>query len=114
MPKYVFTCPDCKSEATRYTPSTTEQVGCKCGKQMQRQLPNTAPAEVRETIDTYTNVSWKDNQQALIAKRKEDHYWKVEVPRLVQKYSLETCLEQKWLVYNERGELVINKPPSER
>jgi hypothetical protein len=114
MPKYIFACPECKTEVKKYTSSTTLHIPCQCGKEMDRKLPNTSNSEVTETVDALTNVAWKDDQKALITKRKDDHYWEVEVPRLVQKYSLETCLEQRWLVYNEKGELVINKPPSKR
>jgi hypothetical protein len=45
---------------------------------------------------------------------KEDYFWEVEVPRLVQTYSTETCIENGWLKYNDKGELVINKPPKKR
>ena len=72
------------------------------------------PVEVRETVDTYTGATWNQNHQELIKERREQHYWEVEVPRLVEKYSLETCLENGWLTYNEKGDLVINKPPSKR
>jgi hypothetical protein len=82
---------------------------------MDRQLPNTnAPTEIRELVDPYTNVTWGKDHEAVMKHRKETHYWEVEVPRLVQTYSIETCLEQGWLIYNDKGELVINKPPSKR
>lgn len=32
------------------------------------------------------------------------------VPRLIQTHSLETALEEGWLVYNDKGELEIGKP----
>jgi len=86
-----------------------------CGTTMLREFPNTNSAtEVREVVDAYTNRTWGKDHEAVLKKRKEDHYWEVEVPRLVQTYSTETCLEQGWLIYNDKGELVINKPPSKR
>ena len=82
---------------------------------MIRQLPNlSSETEVREVIDPLTNRKWQQDQKELIKARRDQHYWEVEVPRLVQTHSLETCLEQQWLKYNDKGELVINKPPSKR
>jgi 23S rRNA-/tRNA-specific pseudouridylate synthase len=81
---------------------------------MPRALPTLAGQEVRETVDQLTGQQWKQDQKAIIDNRKETHYWEVEVPRLVETYSLETCLQQGWLVYNDKDELVINKPPSKR
>lgn len=81
---------------------------------MHRLLPTLSGQEVRETVDTLTNTKWKQGQKEILARRKEEHFWDVEVPRLVQTYSLQTCLEEKWLVYNERGELVIGKAPSKQ
>jgi hypothetical protein len=115
MPKYRFRCETCDSEISLYVPTSTEQLNCNgCKGAMQRQMPVLSGQEVRETIDPLTNRQWKQDQQSLLKGRKEEHYWDVEVPRLVETYSLETCLEQKWLTYNEKGELIINKPPSKR
>jgi hypothetical protein len=114
MPKYSFTCHSCLQSKVLYTSVNTETVDCACGKHMMRNMPTLSGQEVRETIDSVSGKQWKQDQTEILKKRKEDHYWEVEVPRLVQKYSLETCLEQKWLKYNEKGELVINKAPSKR
>lgn len=116
MPKYAFLCPKCGTRKHKYTPSTVEQLICdNCQAVAQRELPTIKGAtEVREVVDPYTNVSWDQNQKEIIKERREQYYWEVEVPRLVETYSLETCLENKWLVYNDKGELVINKPPSKR
>lgn len=116
MPKYNFTCTKCETKTHKYVPTKVETIACAaCGEQMNRDLPNTNSAtEVREIVDPYTNKRWGKDHEAVMKKRKEDHYWEVEVPRLVEKYSVETCLEQGWLIYNDKGELVINKPPSKR
>lgn len=115
MPKYNFTCTKCATTTHKYVPVNVGTIPCKCGDTMNRELPNTnSPTEVRELVDPYTNITWGKDHEAVMKDRKETHYWEVEVPRLVQTYSLETCLEQKWLVYNDKGELVINKPPSKR
>lgn len=116
MPKYTFICPKCNTQSQKYVPSNIEEIICdNCKAVAQRQLPIIGGAvEVKELIDPYTNVSWDQNQKELINERREEYYWTVEIPRLVEKYSLETCLENKWLVYNEKGDLVVNKPPSKR
>lgn len=115
MPKYIFECKKCQTKTHKYVPTTVETVPCTCGSVMDRQLPNTnSPTEVRELVDPYTNITWGKDHEAVMKHRKETHYWEVEVPRLVQTYSIETCLEQQWLIYNDKGELVINKPPSKR
>ena len=115
MPKYRFVCQACQAEDSKYTTASTETIACaKCSGTMDRQMPTLGGQEVRETIDPLTGVTWKQDQKEILKKRRDDHYWEVEVPRLVQTYSVETCLEQGWLVYNEKGELVINKPPSKR
>ena len=116
MPKYNFTCGKCKITSHKYVPTNVETLPCGiCGEYMKREFPNTnAPTEVRELVDPYTNITWGKDHEAVMKKRKEDHYWEVVVPRLVQTYSTETCIEQGWLIYNDKGELVINKPPSKR
>ena len=114
MPKYVFKC-KCGAEKTQYAPSTVTDIPCEaCSASMERQLPNITGQEVRETVDSVLNTKWKQDHQEMIRDRRDDHYWTHEVPRLVEKYSLETCLEQGWLVYNDKKELVINKPPRKR
>ena len=82
---------------------------------MQRDLPNiSGNAQVTEVIDSYTGVSLDQNHKELVKDRRDQYFWEVEVPRLVQTMSVETCLENGWLVYDDRGDLVINKPPSKR
>ena len=116
MPKYNFTCAKCQTTKHKYVPTNVETLPCEvCGEVTTRDLPNTnSPTEVREVVDPLTNRKWGKDHEAVMKKRKEDHYWEVEVPRLVQTMSVETCLEQGWLIFNDKGELVINKPPSKR
>lgn len=111
MPKYIFECTNCESEITAYVPSTVETMNCqKCLSLMSRKLPNVGgQTEVREVVDPYTNRKWGKDHEAVIKDRKAKHFRDVEIPRLVEKYSIETCLENKWLIYNDKGELVINK-----
>jgi hypothetical protein len=115
MPKYRFLCSECSNELMKITSIETEVVKCcVCNGDARRQLPNIGGQQVNETVNSYTNTTVNQNQTEILAKRRDDHYWEVEVPRLVEKYSIETCLENQWLVYNDKGELTINKPPSKR
>ncbi len=116
MPKYRFKCPACNQEREKYVSPHIQEVPCHhCeGQLMFRQLPSSGSQAVNEVVDDFTGVRRDQNHDDLKKERKEQYYWDVEVPRLVQTYSIETCLEQKWLVYNDKGELVINKPPSKR
>lgn len=115
MAKYVFICSSCTATVHKYLSADKGSIHCyECGGTMNRQFPKIGAQEVRETIDSLTGVTWHQDQAEQTAKRKEDHYWEVEVPRLVQKYSVETCLENGWLKYNDKGELIINKPPSKQ
>lgn len=75
---------------------------------MLRGLKNT------ETVDKFTNKKHISDHEEILAERKADYYWEVEVPKMVNSgtYSLETMLEQNWVYYNEKGELVTRtKPP---
>jgi hypothetical protein len=81
---------------------------------MKRQFPGSGTQQVREVVDTFTNTRQAPDAKAENKARKTEYFWEVEVPRLIQTYSIETCLEEGWLVYNDKGELVINKPPSKR
>lgn len=114
MPKFKFICPCGQEEVAFVSPKTNHILCDTCGSEMIRQLPNIGGQEVRETIDHLTNTRWKQDQKEILGQRKEEYFWKVEVPRLVQTYSLETCLQEGWLKYNEKGELVIGTAPSKR
>lgn len=111
MPKYNFTCKTCSFKTHKYVPTSVETSTCpECGQEMIRELPNiNSQTEVREVVDPYTNKTWIKDQQEILKERRNKHFKEVEIPRLVETYSLETCLENKWLVYNDKGELTINK-----
>jgi transcription elongation factor Elf1 len=116
MPKYRFFCKMCNEERSQYVDSSVLFLPCEtCGGNALRQMPKlTSETEVREVIDPLTNTKWQQDQKDMIQARRDQHYWDVDVPRLVQTHSLETCLDQGWLIYNDKGELVVNKPPSKR
>jgi len=115
MPKYIFTCDKCRESKQMITSSATETISCpQCSNSMHRQFPSIAGQQVYETVDPYTNVKWTKDQQEEVKDRRDSHYWEIEVPRMIETYSLETCIENGWLKYNDKGELIINKPPKKR
>lgn len=114
MPKYTFHCDVCGKSKQIFTSVSTKETSCDCGSNMLRQMPNIAVQRVTEVMDSYTNTTRDQDHNNMIKTRRDDHYWKIEVPRLIETHSIETSLENGWLVYNEKRELVINKPPSTR
>ena len=114
MPKFRFLC-DCGQEIERFASPKTEETKCPaCNGKMKRQFPGSGSHAVREVVDSFTNTRTTPDAKEQNKARKTEHFWDVEVPRLIQTYSLETCLQEGWLTYNDKGELVINKPPSKR
>jgi hypothetical protein len=117
MPKYCFVCETCGHEIERITSSKVETLECsKCKAMMKRKFPNIGSQKVTEVVDSFTNVRHEEDHKSKLQDRKTEHYWTVEVPRLVQSgtYSIETMLAEGWVIYNDKGELIINKPPSKR
>lgn len=114
MPKYTFYCENCGKSKQMFTPSSTNEVECECHSKMTRQLPKIGVQRVTEVVDTYTGVTRDQDHNDLIKQRRDDHYWDVEVERLILTCSVETCIENGWLVYNEKGELVKGKAPHKR
>ncbi len=115
MPKYKFYCETCKIEVERYTSPKLERTECDmCMSPMERKLPGSGSQVVREVVDDFTNVRNTPDEKAQNKARKTEYFWEVEVPRLIQTYSLETCLQEGWLTYNDKGELIVNKSPSKR
>lgn len=120
MPRYRFKCPVGHEREKYVDVNKTEIVCVDCwsdgseGNPMFRQLPSSGSQAVTEVLDGFTGVTRDQNHDTLTKDRRDQHYWEVEVPRFIETYSTQTCLEEGWLVYNEKGELVINKPPSKR
>jgi Zn-finger nucleic acid-binding protein len=115
MPKFRFLCPSCNVDVERYASPKAEILECPtCKGQMKRQFPGAGSQVVREVVDNFTNVRTAPDEKEQNKARKTEYFWEVEVPRLIQTHSLETCLKEGWLVYNDKGELVVNKSPSKR
>jgi hypothetical protein len=114
MAKNRYKCDSCGQEDHRY--SSRDEIQCSCGGTYLRQLPNLAGhVQVNEVVDKDRNVKHKQDQKKIISDRRKTHYWTVLVPEMVVSgtYSLETMLENGWLYYNERGELVTRTIPPE-
>lgn len=115
MAKYRFKCEKCTSTVERYATLKTETIVCKeCFSTMHRLLPNIGSKKVTETVDPFLNVRQEEDHKKSLEDRRTEYFWEVEVPRLIQTYSTQTCLEEGWLVYNEKGELVIGKPSKKK
>ena len=115
MAKFRFLCSSCNLEVERFASPNTEEIECPtCKIPMKRQFPGSGSQTVREVIDPYTNVRTAPDEKEQNKSRKTEYFWEIEVPRLIQTYSLETCLQEGWLTYNDKGELIINKSPSKR
>lgn len=114
MPKYTFVCEKCKSEKQIYVSLSTKTHTCECGAEMARKLPNIRGTQVNELHDKYMNKSLVQDHKEILNERKQDYYWAVEVPKMVNSgtYELETMLERGWVYYDEKGNLVTRtKPP---
>ena len=82
---------------------------------MNRQPPNVGKSELKELADKYTNMHLPPDNDEIIKQRKLDHYWAVEVPRLVNEHPLELSLQEGWMYYDESGKLQVQtKPPHKR
>lgn len=115
MPKIRFVCPQCNTEIMKFGNINTIVKCSNCDVDMHKQMPRlNGKSTVTEVVDKYINKTELENQKDVLQKRKEDYYWAVEVPRFVQsgKYSLQTQLENDWVYYNDKGQLVTRtKPP---
>lgn len=114
MAKYRFQCEKCSTIVERYTSVKTEVLSCNsCGENTKRLFPNIGSKKVTEVVDSFLNIRHEEDNKKQLENRRSEHYWGVEVPRFVESgiYSTETMLAEGWLVYNEKGELVIGKGP---
>lgn len=115
MPKYTFLCNSCESLEQKITDISTDKIVCHhCGKDAIRQMPMLKGIKSTEVVDKYTGKKHVEDHKEKVSERKADYYWSVEVPKLVNSgiYELGTMLQQGWVYYNEKNELVTRtKPP---
>ena len=77
-------------------------------------MPRLRGLKNTEVVNKHTNEKHIVDQDDIVTERKADYYWSVEVPKMVASgtYELDTMLENDWVYYNEKGELVTRtKPP---
>lgn len=116
MPKYKFIC-RCGAEVVKYTSASTSSIKCNaCNQAMKRQIPSSVEqAAVKELVDAYTGVYLPPDNKEILDARRSEYFWKVEVPRLVNEYPVEHCLQEGWLYVDEQGKLQVQtKPPHKR
>ena len=114
MAKYRFQCEKCSTIVERYASVKTETLPCKeCDGVAKRLFPNLGSQKVTEVVDPFLNIRHEDDQKKQLENRRIEHFWSVEVPRFVDSgvYSIETMLSEGWVVYNEKGELVVGTGP---
>jgi hypothetical protein len=115
MPKYTWKCSECGNTKSAYSSSIIKTIECEdCDGKMKRQLPSLRGVKTTETVDKFFNKRHVDDQKNILQERKLDYYWEVEVPKMVNSgtYELSTMLEQGWVYYDEKGNLVTRtKPP---
>lgn len=116
MPKYTFQCTKCGHKKAAYANADTRSVRCQsCNSLAVRLPPSTNKANVTELIDPYSGVHLSPEYRNEMDQRSLDHFWAVEVPRLVGEYPEAECIANGWLYRNEKGELCIQtKPPNRR
>lgn len=117
MAKYRFRCEECLAVIERYASTSMEVLPCKdCGASATRLFPNIGSKKVTELVDTFLGIHQEDDQRKQLENRRSEHFWQTEVPRFVQSgiYSTETMLAEGWVVYNERGEMVVAKGPPQK
>ena len=81
---------------------------------MKRALPNIGGIQTNELVDKYSNKSLVADHKEILNERKQDYYWSVEVPKMVESgiYELDTMLEREWVYYDEKHNLITRtKPP---
>jgi len=118
MAKHTFVCKSCGTSKTLFT-SSAATIECEsCGEEMSRKMPTlNGKPDVTETVDSYTGIKHREDHKNIVEQRKQDYFWKHEVPRLVNSgtYSLETMISNGWVTTNDKDELIINtKPPNRR
>lgn len=116
MPKYRFVC-GCGAEIVKYVSASALSVPCTtCSNAMHRQIPaSVEPASVKELVDSYVGARLPADNKEILESRRSEHFWRVEVPRLVGEYPIEHSLQEGWLYVDEQGKLQVQtKPPHRR
>jgi hypothetical protein len=118
MPKFTFVCSKCSHSSQQVINdlSITALPCSNCGSPADRKLPNlSGKSQVNETVDSHMGVKWQEDHEKTLTDRKRTYFWSVEVPRMVNSgvYSIETMLENRWVYYDEKGQLITRTKPPE-
>ena len=116
MAKYNFYCEECGTDTIKYVSYLVKQITCECGAKADREIPQiSGPATVKEVADPYTNIHLPLDNSEILETRRSEHFWKNEVPRLVQEYPVEHSLQEGWLYLDEKGQIQLQtKAPHQR
>ena len=117
MAKYTYYCNMCDKEEERIVTDRDRLITCSCGIQMIKMMPRLSPATTTEVVNSHTKQEHIKDQDIMVKARRDEYYWKVEVPRLVASgtYSVETMLENGWITIDDSKQIVIQtKPPHKR
>lgn len=116
MPKYTYKCSSCDKELQKFAGIKDSIIDCDCGEVMSRCMPKIKSPKVTEVIDKYLNKKHVEDQKSKLQERKLDYYWKHEVPNMVDSgtYALDTMLEQDWVYYDEKGNLITRTVPPQK
>jgi len=119
MPKYTFKC-ESGHTVQKIVSAKVREIECNhegCTNSMCRQPPRLQQSDVEETIDKYFGTKQRPDQKDVVQQRRDEFYWTVEVPRLVNSgtYTVETMLEMGWIYLDVKNQVQINnKPPNKR
>ena len=116
VPKYTYVCTTCNLEIQKFASIKDKYTPCDCGETMNRKMPNLSPPKVTEVIDKYSGTKHIEDQDKVREARKLDYYWKHEVPKMVDSgvYGLDTMIEQGWVFYDEKHNLITRTKPPQR
>lgn len=117
MAKYTYYCTTCNKEEHKIVTDRHRTIQCSCGTTMSRMMPRLSPSTTEEIVNTHTNQAHIKDQGTIVKARRDEYYWSVEVPRLVNSgvYSIDTMLENGWITLGDDKQIVINtKPPHRR
>jgi hypothetical protein len=74
MPKFTFTCPDCKLSKDRLVNHTVITVDCECGSKMKRQLPQNVSSLSYERKDPHRGTQIRKNVTAKLRERHNKYH----------------------------------------
>lgn len=117
MPRYTFECKGGHVFQAFALPQEDEFKCRFCSERAERRLPILSDkTDTKEKVDSFTGMQRAPDQREMVEDRNKEHYWSVEVPRLVSSgtYSLESMLEYGWVYYDDDGQIVIRDHPPNR